>query len=216
MYSIVVSSGATIPARAPPSIDMLQTVMRCSTVSARIAEPVYSNTWPVPPPTPISAIKARMMSFDDTPSTETAFHPHFAGLRLVLQQTLRGQHVLDLARADAEGQRAERAVRRRMTVAAHDRHARLGQPELRPDDVHDPAMLRTHPVQRNAELPAVVLEVPNLLCRHLVEDRQRAIGGRNAVIQPFRSEKNTNWEGDLARARDGSLARSYQARFGIK
>jgi hypothetical protein len=39
-----VSSGAIRPARAPPSIDMLQIVIRCSMVRARIADPVYSKT----------------------------------------------------------------------------------------------------------------------------------------------------------------------------
>ena len=63
----VLSSGATMPARAPPSMDMLQTVMRPSMSSARMAAPVYSNTWPVPPPTPILASTARMMSFAVTP-----------------------------------------------------------------------------------------------------------------------------------------------------
>ena len=43
-YANVVSSGAIIPARAPHSIDMLQTVMRCSIESARIASPAYSTT----------------------------------------------------------------------------------------------------------------------------------------------------------------------------
>ena len=38
----MVSSGATMPARAPASIDMLQTVMRSSIESARTAEPRYS------------------------------------------------------------------------------------------------------------------------------------------------------------------------------
>jgi hypothetical protein len=54
-----------------------------------------------------------------------------------MRQRLGGQHVLDLAGADAEGQRTERAVRRRVRVAAHDGHAGLGQTELRADDVHD-------------------------------------------------------------------------------
>ena len=152
---------------------MLQMVMRSSTVSARIAGPVYSNTWPVPPPTPIFAIMARMMSFADTPGPRRPVHADLAGPGFVLQQTLRGQHVLDFARADAERQRAERAVRGGVAVAAHDRHARLGQPELGPDDVHDATMRRAHPVQRNAELPAIVLEILNLLGRHFVEDRQR-------------------------------------------
>ena len=41
-YSIVLSSTATMPARAPASIDMLHTVMRPSIDSARMALPEYS------------------------------------------------------------------------------------------------------------------------------------------------------------------------------
>ena len=66
-YSNVVSSGATRPARAPPSIDMLQTVIRSSMPIARTASPRYSNTCPVPPPTPILAIRARITSLAETP-----------------------------------------------------------------------------------------------------------------------------------------------------
>ena len=69
MYSKVVSSGATMPARAPPSIDMLQMVIRCSMDSARMAGPRYSNTCPVPPPTPILASRARITSLAVTPAT---------------------------------------------------------------------------------------------------------------------------------------------------
>src|SRR3989454_3354418 len=43
-YSVVFSSGAIIPARAPASIDMLHTVIRSSIERARIASPVYSMT----------------------------------------------------------------------------------------------------------------------------------------------------------------------------
>ena len=49
------SSGATIPARAPASIDMLQTVMRPSIERPRIAEPRYSMIEPIPPPVPSRA-----------------------------------------------------------------------------------------------------------------------------------------------------------------
>ncbi len=56
-----------MPARAPPSIDMLQTVIRPSIDSASIAEPQYSMTWPVPPAVPISPMMARMMSLAVTP-----------------------------------------------------------------------------------------------------------------------------------------------------
>jgi len=38
------SSGAISPARAPPSIDMFETVSRPSTDIARITSPVYSMT----------------------------------------------------------------------------------------------------------------------------------------------------------------------------
>ena len=67
-YSNVVSSGAIRPAFAPASMLMLQTVMRPSMESARIAEPRYSMTWPMPPPVPILPMIARMMSFAVTPS----------------------------------------------------------------------------------------------------------------------------------------------------
>ena len=46
-------------------------VMRCSIVSAWIAEPRYSNTYPVPPATPICAISARIISLEDTPWLRT-------------------------------------------------------------------------------------------------------------------------------------------------
>ncbi len=99
--------------------------------------PVYSKTWPVPPPMPILAISARMMSLARHARLQPAIDAHLAGLRPVLEQALGRQHVLDLAGADAEGQRAERAVRRGVAVAADDGHARLGQPQLRADDVDD-------------------------------------------------------------------------------
>src|SRR3954447_14367829 len=53
-------------------------------------------------------------------------------LGLGLDEALGGEDVLDLARADAEGQRAERAVRRRVAVAADDRKAGWVAAELGP------------------------------------------------------------------------------------
>ena len=63
----MVESGAINPARAPASIDMLQTVMRASMLRSRIAWPVYSMTWPVPPAVPISPMMARIKSLEPTP-----------------------------------------------------------------------------------------------------------------------------------------------------
>src|SRR2546422_7853868 len=51
-----------MPARAPASIDMLQTVMRSSMDMARIVEPAYSTACPTPPPAPILAMIARITS----------------------------------------------------------------------------------------------------------------------------------------------------------
>jgi len=63
-----VSSGATTPARAPASIDMLHTVMRPSIESEAIALPRYSRMWPMPPPVPIVAMIPRIRSFGPTPA----------------------------------------------------------------------------------------------------------------------------------------------------
>jgi hypothetical protein len=57
-----------MPARAPASIDMLQTVSRSSTLIARSAAPAYSTTWPTAPPAPIFAMIARITSLALTPS----------------------------------------------------------------------------------------------------------------------------------------------------
>ena len=64
----VVSSGLTMPALAPASIDMLQTVIRPSIDRARMAEPRYSMTWPMPPPVPMRPMMARMTSLAVTPA----------------------------------------------------------------------------------------------------------------------------------------------------
>ena len=56
-----------IPARAPASIDMLQTVIRSSIDIAETVLPAYSITEPVPPPTPSLAMTARITSLAVTP-----------------------------------------------------------------------------------------------------------------------------------------------------
>ena len=103
-------SGEIIPARAPASIDMLQTVIRSSIESASIAAPRYSITHPVAPSVPMRPMMPRMRSLAVTPGAERAVDADFQGLRKRLQQALAREHVLDLAGADSERQRAERAV----------------------------------------------------------------------------------------------------------
>ena len=101
---------------------------------------------------------------------------------LVLQQGLRRQHVLDFTRANAEGQRAESAVRRSVAVAANDRHARLRIAQLRPDHVHDSLPRIIQIVMGNAELVAVVAQRVDLFLRDHVNDRQAAVGGGHIVV----------------------------------
>ena len=62
-------------------------------------------------------------------------HQHVLGLGL--DQRLGGEHMLDLARADAVRQRAEGAVRRGMAVAADDGGAGQREALLGPDHMHD-------------------------------------------------------------------------------
>ena len=80
-------------------------------------------------------------------------------------QRLGGQDVLDLAGADAERQRTERAVGR-CGVAADDCHAGLGQPELRADDVHDALVGVPERMQAHAELLAVAAQGLDLRAGH--------------------------------------------------
>ena len=94
---------------------------------------------------------------------QLAVDAHLHRFRLALRHGLGGQHVLDLAGADAEGQRAERAMRAGVTVAAHDGHARLGQAQLGPDDVHDALQRAEAILEADAELLAVALERVELL-----------------------------------------------------
>jgi hypothetical protein len=60
-----------MPARAPPSIDMLQIDIRASMLKASMAEPQYSMTAPVPPAVPICPIAWRMMSLELTPGASS-------------------------------------------------------------------------------------------------------------------------------------------------
>ena len=142
-----------MPARAPASIDMLQTVMRSSMSSARMASPRYSMTWPVPPPTPILPMMARIRSFAVTPGRSLPLDVRSrASSACVCSRHCVASTCADLRRADAEGEGAERAVRARVAVAADDGLAGLRRAELRTDDVHDAALLVLQPEQLDAEL----------------------------------------------------------------
>jgi hypothetical protein len=92
-----------------------------------------------------------------------ALDADFHRFGFLLQQRLRGQYVLDFARADAVCQRAEGAVRRRVRVAANDRLARLRDAEFRPDDVNDSGARIGQVEAAHAEFLAVVDQRIDLL-----------------------------------------------------
>ena len=171
-----------MPARAPASIVMLQIVMRASIDSASMADPRYSTMWPWPPPVPIFAMSARITSLAVSAGRQLAVHGHRHRPKWTQRERLGGQHVLDLAGPDAEGECAERAMRAGVRVAADDRHPGLGEPELRADDVHDALLAVAHRVQPDAELGAVAAQRLHLGGRDRVGDRQLDADGRHVVV----------------------------------
>ena len=64
---MVLSSTATMPARAPASMAMLQTVIRPSTERSWMASPANSMAEPVPPAVPMVPMMWRTMSLAVTP-----------------------------------------------------------------------------------------------------------------------------------------------------
>ena len=115
---------------------------------------------------------------------ELAFVANAHRARLSLHHALRREHVLDLARADAERECPEGAVGGGVRIAAHHRHAGLGDAQLGPDHVHDALAIGAQRVDRDPELRAVALERLNLHARELVSDprRHRGAVGRRVVI----------------------------------
>ncbi len=102
--------------------------------------------------------------------------------RARLGEGLGGEHVLDLGRADAEGDRAERTVGRGVRVAAHDRHARLRQAELRADDVDDALLDVAERVEAYAEVGAVLAQRLDLRAGDRVGDRLVPVDRRDVVV----------------------------------
>ncbi len=105
-----------------------------------------------------------------------------ADVRAVERHRLRREDVGDLARADPERDRAERPVRAGVAVAADDRHAGLGQPELRPDDMHDPLEAAAEVEQLHAELAAVPLDRRHHLFGEGIDEGTGLAVGRDDVI----------------------------------
>ena len=114
----------------------------------------------------------------------TEFSGHFdaSHLRPRQRQTLGCEHVAHLARADTERHGAERAVRRGVAVAARDRGAGLGEPELGADHVHDPLLSARRLEEPDAVLGAIALERHEHLLGERIEQRPALRLRRDDVI----------------------------------
>ena len=90
--------------------------------------------------------------------------------------------MLDLGRADAEGERTERAMGRGVAVAAHQRHARQGEALLRADDVADALAPVALAVIFEPEQRGVLRQIGDLRGALGIRIGGRAIGGRHVVV----------------------------------
>src|ERR1041384_632571 len=109
-------------------------------------------------------------------------HSNQKCLRLRLLQALSRKNVLDFTGANPKSQSSERSMRRRVAVAADNRHSGLGQSEFRTDHVNDSLVRTVEPVELNPKFTAVVLERIDLFFGDRVQDGKRSIGRRNVVI----------------------------------
>ena len=107
-------------------------------------------------------------------------HAHVLGL--LLDQRLGGEHVLDLARADAMGERAEGAVGRGVAVAADDCGAGQGEALLGPDHMDDALAAVALVEILDAELACVLGKGGDLERQLGVVDALGAVGGRHVVV----------------------------------
>ena len=145
----------------------------------------------------------------------------------MLDHALGGEHVLDLARADTERERAERAVGGGVRVAADDRHARLGDAELGADHVHDALAVGARASRRARRTAAQFRSsVSHLHARELVLDARRhgravgrrvVIGGRERAVGPAhrapgQAQRRRRPAGSSPRARGAGRCRAARAR----
>ena len=94
-------------------------------------------------------------------------------------------------------------------------HARLREPQLRPDDVHDPLPVAVEPGERNPELAAIALERGHHLLREVVRERPALVQRRHDVVDrpvgPFRkSHSDSPLAQHVERLRRGHLMDQVQ------
>ena len=136
----------------------------------------------MPPPAPMLAIRWRARSLADDAVPEPAVDPDPHDRRSPLPDGLGRQDVLDLGGADAEGQRPERPVSRRVRVAAHDREPRQRQALLRADHVDDALARIAGPEEQDPPLPRVPRQLVDLAADLERGGSARTGCGRDVVV----------------------------------
>src|SRR5438876_2356251 len=116
-------------------------------------------------------------------------------LRRALRQRLRCQNMLDLRSANTEGQRAERAVSTSVAIAADDSHARLREPQLRANHMHNALLGRVHVEEANLEFAAIFLQRFDLFFCDRIKNWGAPWFGRDIVVNCGDRPK---WFADLA------------------
>ena len=147
-----------------------------------MASPRYSNTCPVPPPIPIRAMSARMMSFALTPavsrpSTRTSYVFGWRWSSVWVARTI-STSLVPMPNASAPNAPCVAVWLSPHTIVMPG----WVEPELRPDDVDDALGVAAERVERDAEVAAVRLELGDLRRRLHVHDRQAARRRRGAVV----------------------------------
>ena len=173
-YARAFSSAGKRPVSAPASTAMFATASRSSIESASAPSPTNSSAAFVPPPTPISAMTARIRSL---PVTNARFSP-VNSTRIVARHRLpelaEREAVRDVGRAEARPERAERAVRAGVRVAARDDRAGDDPALLAEQRVLDPAAPLV--VERHALRARPLLQPPLQLRRARVLRGHEVIG----------------------------------------
>ncbi|MFT5125090.1 MAG: hypothetical protein ACI97B_003734 [Verrucomicrobiales bacterium] len=109
-------------------------------------------------------------------------------LGLGLTEGLGSQYMLDLAGADAEGERSECAVRRGVGVSANNGQSGNGDAQLGADDVNDPLIGAAHTVEGDPEFFAVGFQGLDLSQGDGILDLQPVIRGGHVVIHGGKRE----------------------------
>ena len=156
-----------------------------------MALPAYSMTWPTAPAVPILRDDRQDHVLAGDARAQRAVDADAHRLGLALPQALRRHDMRHFRRADAEGERAQRAVRRGVGVAADQGEAGLGDALLRADDMGDALPLVAEVEQGDAALGRVGADLLDQLAMMRIDDVRHVaavaphivVGRREAAVR---------------------------------